>query len=371
MPGLFDSGGGPDFSLAGMILGGRGYASNWFSQRDQMQWARAEQARQDALEAEYGKNLLTRPDYQKFRDNPYDRGAGMDFWAGTRGAPGDIDKDISGYVGTGITAQYNKAQSELSSQQQRQNIAFSSELNLKETDYRTEKELQLYKDKAAFDAQQKQNVLDSLKNVPGEVAANIRFDTQFPGVRQPNQSVDWDPLKGLYMRPATGSTEHIKMMSQLTAGETLVDQLNQMTTQLESGDYTRSSWNATQANLMLTAKSLFESGSLDEGSLNVLQAMIPKIATLPDPGARARAAEAIRATILQIKQKNKDVIDTYSTPVGDLPTGKGADKYFPTPRGEPPEKGSVTEAQKQIETQPPVKRKTYGKAYDSGSGVFQ
>jgi hypothetical protein len=375
MPGLFDSSGGPEFSLAGMILGGRGYASNWFSQRDQALWQRAEQARQDAAEKAYGAELLNRPDYQRFRDQPYDRGAGLDFWAGTRGAPGDIDQDIAGYVGTGITAQYNKTQSELNAQQQRENLQFSSNLNLKETDYRTDKELQLYKDKAAFDDARKQKMLDSLQGVPGEVAANMRFDMMYPGVRQPDQSIGFDPIAGPYMRPSTGSAEHIKMMSQLTAGETVVNQLTQMQTQLESGDYTRAGWNSTQANLMLTAKSLFESGALDQGSLDVLQAMIPKIGFMVGSGPEKTAVqEKIRATILQLKQRNADVIATFSTPLRDLPGDTGNKKYFPVPRGEPPEKGSVTEAQKTIKAQPKVPAPDYGRSYKPGEGggsVFQ
>ena len=375
MPGLFDSGGGPDFSLAGMILGGRGYAANWFGQRDQMLWAQAAQARQDAAEKQFGADLMNNPLYQKFRDNPQDRAAALDFFVGTRGAPGDIDTQLGSYIGTGLTAQYNKAQSELQAQQQRENTAYAHELDLKETDYRSQKELELYKSKAEYDDARKAATLKTLEGMPGEIGLNMRFRTVFGNDALPaDKSISQDPVTGaLTMRPATGSTEHIKMISQLTAGETLVDQLTQMSTQLERGDYTTAGWNATQASLLVTAKSLFESGALDEGSLNVLSQMLPKMEKLPDPGFAARTQEQLRATIIQLKIRNQAVIDNYSTPLRDLPAGRGDQKYFPEPRGEPPAEGRVKAAQKAIESQPAVTPKSYGKQYDptAPGGVFQ
>ena len=163
----------------GMLFGGRGYAANWFQQRDQMAWQRAAQAEQDAAEKAYGAGLLQDPGYQKFRDNPYDRAAGLDLWAQTRGAPGDIDQDLAGYVGTGLSAQYNKlqasiqgghaqTQANLQAQLQKENAAYGQSLEQKSIDYRNEQDLKLYEQKADHDSRLKQKMIDSLANVGGE-----------------------------------------------------------------------------------------------------------------------------------------------------------------------------------------------------------
>lgn len=382
--GMFDSGGGPDFSLAGMILGGRGYAANWFQQRDQMLWAEAAQKKQDALEQQYGAALVNSPEYKAFRDNPMSRQAALDFWAHNMGAPGDIDTQGAGYVGTGLTAQYNKLQSDvnfanqqalanLQDRQQKENLQIASNLNLKETDYRTQKELELYNSKLAVDDGRKQAVLNSLADVPGEVAANLRYRAIFGNDALPaDKSVGYGPDGSIYIRPATGSADHIKMMTQLNAGETLVSTLSDMSTQLERNQITGTyDWNTRVSNLSMVVKNLYEAGSLDEGLLNIVNDMIPKIAQVRDPGARERALEQLRATIEMTRQNNANVISNFSTPVTDLPAGKGDQKYFPNPRGDPPKRGSVTDAQKQI--QPPKPAPSYGKEYnpEAPGSVFQ
>lgn len=372
--GMFDSQGGPDFSLAGMILGGRGYAANWFQQRDQMMWAEAAQAKQDALEKQQAADMMAGPQYKAFRDNPMDRAAALDFWAGSRGMAGATDDQAASYVGTSLGAQYTRAQSAVTAQQQKELAAYGHELNLKETDYRGDKELQVYKDKQEYDARRQQLMAEALSKLPGEAAQNMAFDARFPGARKENQSVDFDEATGeIYFKPMTNSPDHVKMMSQLTSAQTLTDKLSEMTTQMDSGDYTTESWNSTVANLSMTAKSLFEAGSLDQGLLDVINNIIPKVSRLDDPGARGRNLETLRASIEMMKIRTKDVLDTYSYRIGDLPKERQDKKYFPDPVGKPPKQGSVTAAQKQIETQPAVPPPDYGKQYDPASpgGVFQ
>ena len=383
MPGLFDSGGGPDFSLAGMLLGGRGYASNWFQQRDQMAWQRAAQAEQDAAEKAYGAGLLQRPEYQKFRDDPYSRPAALDLWAQTRGAPGDIDQDLAGYVGTGLSAQYNKlqagiqaghaaTQANLQAQLQKENAAYGQSLDQKTIDYRNEQDLKLYEQKAAHDASLKQKTIDSLANIGGEVAQNEMW--RLRGFELPQDKSVYVNEQGQPMvRPATWSTDYQKMMSQVTAGETMIDQMSEMNLKLERGDFSKNDWDSSVGMMQMTAKNLFESGALDQGSLDVMNKIIPQLARTSNmnPTDIYRAQETLRATMIQLQRRNLDVATSFAVPIGQLPKAQQDKKYFPTPRGEPPAEGSVTRATKTIEAQPQPKQPSAGKPYDSSTGIFQ
>jgi hypothetical protein len=370
--GMFDSQGGPDFSLAGMILGGRGYAANWFQQRDQMMWAEAAQAKQDALEKQQAADMMAGPQYKAFRDQPNSRQAALDFWAGSRGMAGATDDQAASYVGQSLGAQYNRMQSTLNAQQQHEAQSYAHSLNLSETDYRTQKELDLYNAKAASDKQRQDALISDLMQTPTEQNTNMAFRAKGFDLPQ-DKSVKFGADGGMYLVPATGSADHVKMMTQLNAGETMIDTLSDMSTTLESGRANVEQWNTNVAFMQMQAKAMFESGAIDKDSLAIINNMIPSVSRIPDPGARARALEQLRTTILQLKQRNADVISNYSTPLGDLPKGKGDQKYFPTPRGEPPAEGSVTRAQKQIETQPAMPPPDYGKQYDPSSpgSVFQ
>jgi len=374
--GMFDSQGGPDFSLAGMILGGRGYAANWFQQRDQMLWAQAAEAQQRALQTQAGADLLKNPQYQAFRDKPMDRAASLDFWAGAGSTlPGDMDTQAASYVGTSLTAQYNRLQSQLSAQQQHEAQSYAHSLDLKSTDYRTQKELELYNAKAASDVQRQNALISDLMQTPTEQNTNMAFRAKFGNEALPqDKSVKFGQDGGMYLVPSTGSADHVKMMTQLNAGETMIDTLSDMTTTLESGRANVTEWQDQIAFMTMQAKAMFESGAIDKDSLAIINQMLPQISRFRDPVERSRAGETLRMTILQLRERNADVISNYATPLGDLPAGKGDQKYFPTPRGEPPDKGSVTAAQKQIQSQPPVPKPDYGSGLNpssQGLGVFQ
>lgn len=73
----------PDFSIMGMLLGGSSYASQWYSQRDQLRLLDQEEQRRGAAAAGFVKT----PEFNVWMDNPADRRAGFNAWARTQGSP--------------------------------------------------------------------------------------------------------------------------------------------------------------------------------------------------------------------------------------------------------------------------------------------
>ena len=175
------------------------------------------------------------------------------------------------------------------------------------------------------------------------------------------------------IRPATWSTDYQKMMSQVTAGETMIDQMAEMNLKLERGDFSKNDWDASVGMMQMTGKSLFESGALDQGSLDVMNRIIPQLSRTSNmnPTDIYRAQETLRASMILLQRRNLDVVTSFAVPIGQLPKAQQDKKYFPTPRGEPPAEGSVTRATKAIEAQPQPKQPNAGKAYDSSTGIFQ
>ncbi|MEK1931020.1 MAG: hypothetical protein AAAC47_14805 [Pararhizobium sp.] len=79
----------PNFSILGMLLGGRGYASNWFGNRDELAIKESERAA-EAQNRQNSVNTLTGgPEWKQAMADPYNRERLGGLWA--RGNQADID----------------------------------------------------------------------------------------------------------------------------------------------------------------------------------------------------------------------------------------------------------------------------------------
>jgi hypothetical protein len=104
-------------------------------------------------------------------------------------------------------------------------------------------------------------------------------------------------------------------------------------------------WNRQVDAMSMTAKGLYESGALDKDSLAVIQSIIPKLQQLSvDPNYKYKIKEALRVATIQLKKRNKDVADSFATPISQLGKERGASKYFPEPDRPPPDVGSVKQS---------------------------
>src|SRR4030095_2110429 len=77
----------PPFSIMGLLMGGRDYASGWFQQRDRLQLADAAIARERADRATFSQGLLSSPQYKSYLQNPNDVAKQWDLWGTMYGGP--------------------------------------------------------------------------------------------------------------------------------------------------------------------------------------------------------------------------------------------------------------------------------------------
>ena len=63
----------PPFDIMGLLLGGRGYASGWFQNRDKLRMLDIAQAKELADRQTYVKGVLANPDVDAQLKDPYNR----------------------------------------------------------------------------------------------------------------------------------------------------------------------------------------------------------------------------------------------------------------------------------------------------------
>ena len=126
----------PPFSVMGLLMGGRGYASGWFQRRDQLKMADAAIAKDRADRATFAEGVMADPRYKNWLKNPNDRAAAGSLWALTYGGPESAANMGNSLFTQGIGAIQSQELAGLQNQYQLGQQQNASLLNRQETDIR-------------------------------------------------------------------------------------------------------------------------------------------------------------------------------------------------------------------------------------------
>lgn len=321
MPGLFDAQGGPDFSLMGMLLGGRGYAADWFAQRDQMQRVQQLQQQQQQERGAFAQKLVTSPEFSTYLKDPQSREAAYKLWALGQAGPEAIANSQVSYLGQTLQDIGAKENASYASGLQAGNIRLSHD-----------EELRVDQVKRQRDAQAQERAYQVLEQVrqggANEATKNIAFDaaTQGTGYERPkDMSVEFDQNGQPYFIPTTGSEAHREMIGKVNARMGVVDNMQMAVDGLENNTMTPDQWKAIRLDTLNYIRAAEKTGTLDEGTMNAFAMAFPELGW--NTGLyEQKTIDGMKTYIELTKAKIPQIASEYSIPIEKIPR---AENYRP------------------------------------------
>lgn len=291
MAGLLDSAGGAPFDIMGLLLGGRGYAANWFANRDQQ---RFDQQQQQAR-GQFATGLLNTPEFKAAVTNP-EEAARYALWAKGQGGPTAIADAGNQFMSQALGALYGRQNAAFSSELQRQEIRLSADEQLRVDQIRRDR------DKAAVQAQ-----MDAL----GPQAKQNLFYRQAFGDLPEGMDAVALPNGDFAFRPAFGTKEYNSVVAQGNAYSNIQNSAEQLLNMMEQGNMdanARSQWRAVAGFVLGDTKAAFETGALDQGVVD----WVGKIFPAEPPNASqvdlwGQRKEQLRRAILEMQNRQQQL----------------------------------------------------------------
>ena len=261
----------PGFNIMGLLLGGRGYAANYFGQRDQVELQNAQRAERDQfaqglLGQDFGQNANQA--YGRAMDNPYDRRAQMGLWGRMYGGPESaaamgnslLDKSMSSIYG-------------------REATAFEDTLAKQRIQMTADQELRVDETKRARDTALRKSLIDQIYGPDGQNAANQAMRNAAAkqlGIAVPD-GMDMIPgPNGLpVFRPSPGTPQFRDMMAEFQPQQNILSGLKALQTMAEQGNGSAGAWETERNLLTLEIQKARKLGALDEGTLTFMENLIP------------------------------------------------------------------------------------------------
>jgi hypothetical protein len=378
MASLFDAQGGPAFSPLGMILGGRGYAANWFAQRDQMMRLQAVEQRERAQRGSFAKSLVGSPEFKAAMANPEDRTAQYGLWALAQSGPEALANAQVSYLSSSLNDIAARQQSAYSAGLQAGNIKLSADEQLRVD--------QVKRDRDNAAAQRAGQLLfgnpdpavladpaagAAASGTPGTAAApanapssgslaatqpnampqalpngqqmnefdrNLTFDTMVApsGFKRPdNMSVNIGPNNEVYFTPTTGTKEWHEMMASITPRLGIIDNLSVVRDGIKNGNLTAGQYDAYRLDTLNQIRAAEKTGALDEGSVQQFEALLPKRGTGATWGTMTGGTtqqtqlDRLDTYINVQRQRVRSTAAEYAVPANQVPR-INAPNYTPT-----------------------------------------
>jgi hypothetical protein len=369
MPSLFDAQGGPAFSPLGMILGGRGYAANWFAQRDQMMRLQAVEQRERGERGSFAKSLVGSPEFKAAMANPEDRTAQYGLWALAQSGPEALANAQVSYLSSSLNDIAARQQSAYSSALQAGNIKLSADEQLRVDQVKRDRDNAAAQragqllfgnpDPAALadtgagtaasgtpgaqpsppasappaagsvGATQPAAVPQALPNGTkmNEFDRNLTFDTMVApsGFKRPdNMSVNIGPNNEVYFTPTTGTKEWHEMMSQITPRLGVIDNLTVVRDGIKNGNLTAGQYDAYRLDTLNQIRAAEKTGALDEGSVQQFEQLLPKRAGLnvygsATSGTMQTQLDRLDTYINVQRQRVRSTAAEYAVPANQVP----------------------------------------------------
>jgi hypothetical protein len=326
MPGILSddpNSGMPGFNILGMILGGRGYAANYFGQRDQAQMDEFKRGERE----KFSTGLLASEGYKNAINNPYDRDAQFrGIWApfySNRGGDVNMGNQL---LDNSMKAIYGREKS-----------VFDEEIWKKNLNLSAESELMVDQTKRDRDAEGKRKAFEGIfapseTGEPGlitQAKRNSAFDIAFPNQRGTNDVVP-GPNGIMNYRPGVGTEGFREMVGTVQSGQNVISGLSNLDDMLKNSTGNKSAWDAEKAMLTTEVKKLESLGALDEGTTKFIDQMVPGYndawSLNPQAAGTGAMREKLRVVTERYKAKLAQVGDRYLIPVDQVPNRANAVK---------------------------------------------
>lgn len=252
----------PDFNILGLLLGGRGYAANYFNQNDATQ---RQQMQQDQR-GQFSQGLLQSPEFNAAVTDPGQR-AQYGLWAKQMGGSDQnaaignsiLDKAVGNY--------YGKDAAKFDDTLARGRIQMSADVALKADQIKRDRDLA-----------QQQKMADYLTGGGAGQQVMRNASAKQLGIDVP-AGYDVVPApggSGYGFRPTAGSPAWGTMIGEVGAMNNIVGGYTDLQQMAKNGTGSQGAWEATRANMINDMRKAFETGTLDQGSLDFFNKLVPE-----------------------------------------------------------------------------------------------
>jgi hypothetical protein len=308
------------FSILGMLLGGRGYASNWLGERDALTQAAMERQR---LGTE-AQSLIASPQYKTVFDTPDKQAAGA-LWA-------KMQPDFSA-MGNNLLSQ------KIGSLYQDQSTRLQDQLERERMGINVDDQLKLDATKRQRDLQDTQNQYKMLLGLPGAIGQTAAI-SKMTGIQPPTDSLftgqtDQNGIPQVQLipnsptwrtgvgeiSPIKNGAEGMQILSDMASGKTPFDQ---------------GLWNATRGDIVLQMKKTEGLGVWDEGTKELINSLVPDMGTFT-PELRNVKATQLDIYAKKMAARAQNTAQKWNIPVDQVPSDLKNANIIPS---KPPPAGS-------------------------------
>lgn len=354
----------PGFNMLGLLLGGRGYAANYFGMRDQAAMQENERQQRER----FAQGLLASPQLAAANANPLDRNAQFGLWGQFYGQPGGNVQLGNSLLDTSIRSIYGREASVFDQAQYEKRLNLSAESELKVDQIKRDRDV------AAKKAALSTLFAPGESGQPGiieQANRNAAFDTAYPGQRNNRDVVP--TAGGLAYRPSPGSEDYRKMFGEIQSGQNMMSGLTNLNDMLNNGTGSKGDWEAEKTAMLFEVKKLEELGALDQGAVDTVDKLVPgwNDNWSANPQNWGAQKEKLRVALQRYGVKLAQAQDRWAVPVDFVPN-RAASVQAPGTPTKPMPSGPASATrdalQRKVDSTPPQQSRRTGNVWDTPAG---
>lgn len=302
----------PSFNIMGLLLGGRGYAANWFSQRDALELQNAQREER----GQFARGLLASPELRAANAAPYDRNAQYGLWGQMYGGPESAASLGNNMIQDSMRAIYGREASTYEDAMQRARIKLTAD-----------EALRVDETKRARDQQQRKDLVSAIFGPDGQTAQaqflrNQAF-TAAGGTLPSGMDVMPGASGGLVFRPAPGSDQFRQMMDDIQPKQSVLAGIQSLKQMADTGTGGSAEWDTERKLLQLNIQRANKLGSLDQGTMDFLNELLPSYRAGPtEPAKWGMQKERLRILEDRMQRDLQAAGNKWMIPVNQVPNAQ-------------------------------------------------
>jgi hypothetical protein len=306
----------PEFNILGLLLGGRPYAANYFSEVDKSR--RDLVARQER--GQFADQLLKSPEMRAANQNPYDRQGQWALWAAAQQGPDSAALMGANWLDKMVSATNEKANTELTDALAKQRIGLTADAEIRVA--QAKQNMELAGRQKMVDALFGQSATTpGMTNAQAQLQRNLAYKSLLGDSALPSGYDVVSTPKGLGFTPTMGSPAWQTMMTDVQNVDDVTSMLNDLSSMARGDtDAGKGGWETTRQLLIGKYKDLMKTGTLDQGSLDFFDKMIPgRWDNVTNPAQGDIIQERLRVLQNRIAVSRKQLGDKYLIDPASLP----------------------------------------------------
>jgi hypothetical protein len=305
----------PPFDIMGLLLGGRGYASGWFQNRDKLRMLDIAQAKELADRQQYTKGVLASPELKQQIATPYDRGANWNLWGKLTSGPESMVQFGNQQLTQSTGAIYSQEQSKLTADLQAANIKLS-----------TDEQLRFDQIKRERDIAQQEGLMkylftpDESGATPGQKQLKRDMVGKMLGMDAPEGYSIADGGNGL--EPTMHGKVWDEMVAKQQAVANLTNSAEFLLNMSTTGTGDKDNWGVIRAHMLLEMKKAETLGTLDRGVSDFFASVVPEYYGDWGLGVSNKINDMLQTNIKLWKNTQLQIADEYNVPLSAVPQRK-------------------------------------------------